>query len=78
MLGYAEGSTACAVLVALGEHEITLSEFIDAIEPLTSEALMVMASALRSVTGQSDETEERLSVARTLCSQFASAARVLS
>jgi len=71
-----EGRTACAALVALDGHEITLGEFTEAIEPLTSEALQVLGTALRKPYGEYDE--ERLQVARMVCFKRATAARILS
>jgi hypothetical protein len=63
----------------MDEHEITIDEFVDAIELLTPEALQVIATALRSCAeAQSFRGRQQLWRARAVCSQLASATRVLS
>jgi len=63
----------------MDEHEITIDEFVDAIELLTPEALQVIATALRSCSAaQSFRGQQQLWRARAVCSQLASATRVLS
>lgn len=75
----ADSRTACSLLVAMDEHEITIDEFVDAIELLTPEALQVIATALRSCAAeQSFRGQQQLWRARAVCSQLASATRVLS
>jgi len=74
----ADSRTACALLVAIDEHEITFSEFSDAIELLTPEALQVIATALRSCVSVDPGVDRQLKQARTICSRLASATRVLS
>ena len=74
----AESRTACALLVAMDEHEITMHEFADAIDLLTPEALQVMATALRSCTPINPRGEMQIMRARHICSRLAAATRVLS
>ena len=75
----ADSRTACSLLVAMDEHEITIDEFVDAIELLTPEALQVIATALRSCAAvQSFRGQEQLWRAREVCSHLASTTRVLS
>lgn len=73
-----ESRTACALLVAMDEHEITIDEFSDAIELLTPEALQVIATALRSCAFVDRMEEKQLRKARRICSRLAAATRVLS
>lgn len=74
----ADSRTACALLVAIDEHEITFSEFIDGIELLTPEALQVIATALRSCVPVDPGMGQQLKRARNICTRLASATRVLS
>jgi hypothetical protein len=76
--GEAESRTACAVLVAIDEHEITIGEFADAVDLLTPEALQVIATALRSCAEMEPRHAEQIWRAQKICSQLASATRVLS
>jgi len=76
--GNAESRTACALLVAMDEHEITIDEFADAIELLTPEALQVIATALRSCAIFDLPSAEQIWRAQTICSRLAAANRVLS
>ena len=76
--GDAESRTACALLVAIDEREITIDEFADAIELLTPEALQVIATALRFCTVDNPRDAEQIWRAYTICSRLAAATRVLS
>ena len=71
-----ESRTMCALLVAIDQHEITLGEFNDAVGPLTSEALQVIATVLRNCAVL-DPHGEHLWRARRLCSELAAATRNL-
>ena len=75
--GQAESRTACAILVAMDEHEITIDEFADAIELLTPEALQVIATALRGCTVLDPRAAAHLQRARTMCARLAAANRML-
>lgn len=75
--GDAESRTACAILVAMDEHEITIGEFADAIELLTPEALQVIATALRGCAVLEPGRAQQIERARTICSRLAEANRVL-
>ena len=74
--GDVESRTVCALLVAMAPHEITLNEFAEAVGPLTSEALQVIATALRSCA--LDHAGEHLWRARKLCSGMDAATRNLT
>jgi hypothetical protein len=74
--GNVESRTVCALLVAIDQHEITLNEFRDAVGPLTSEALQVIATALRNRAAL-DPGGDQLWRARKLCSELAAATRNL-
>ena len=76
--GDAESRTACALLVAMDEREITIDEFADAIELLTPEALQVIATALRSCAVDDARDAEHIWRAQRICSRLASATRILS
>lgn len=65
-------------MVAMDEHEITIDEFVEAIELLTPEALQVIATALRSCAAVHPFRGQQLWRARDVCSQLASATRALS
>jgi hypothetical protein len=71
-----ESRTVCALLVAIDQHEITLNEFRDAVGPLTSEALQVIATMLRNCATL-DADGDQLWHARKLCSELATATRNL-
>jgi hypothetical protein len=71
-----ESRTVCALLVAIDQHEITLNEFAEAVGPLTSEALQVIATALRN-SAALDPYGEHVWRARKLCSELAAATRNL-
>ena len=73
--GDVESRTVCALLVAIDQHEITLKEFTEAVGPLTSEALQVIATALRSCALENGG--EPLWRARKLCTELAAATRNL-
>jgi hypothetical protein len=74
--GNVENRTVCAILVAIDQHEITLNEFRDAVGPLTSEALQVIATALRNCAAL-DSDGDQLWRARKLCSELAATTRNL-
>ena len=76
--GDAESRTACALLVAIDEREITIDEFADAIELLTPEALQVIATALRCCTVDDPRDAKNIGRAYSICSRLAAATRVLS
>jgi hypothetical protein len=76
--GETEVRLACALVSALDDREITLSEFEEGLEHLTPEAVQVIATALRACGGADDTCFERLRAAYFLCSRIASSARVLS
>ncbi len=76
--GKAENRTVCALLLAIDEQEITLNEFAEAVGPLTSEALQVIATALRSCTVFEPRRQRQVQRAREICSQLAASSRVLS
>ena len=75
--GDSESRTACAILVAMDEREITMDEFTDAIELLTPEALQVIATALRGCTVLDQRSAKQIERARIICSRLAAANRVL-
>jgi hypothetical protein len=60
----------------MDQHEITLNEFAEAVGPLTSEALQVIATALRSCA--LEQAGDHLWRARKLCSGLAAATRNLN
>ena len=75
--GDSESRTACALLVAMDEHEITIDEFAEAIDLLTPEALQVIATALRSCAVLDPRRAIRIQRARTICARLAAANRGL-
>lgn len=80
MLGRAqlEATRVGAIVVALEQEEITLDEFAEVIRSLTAESIQVIGCLLRNWADWTCNDQERLECARTVCSQFASKARVLS
>ena len=74
--GNVQNRTVCALLVAIDQHEITLNEFRDAVGPLTSEALQVIATALRNYAAL-DPAGDHLWRARRLCTELAATTRNL-
>jgi hypothetical protein len=70
------GSRAYAVLSAYFEHEITLRELIDCVEPLTAEEALVMASVLSGI-GEEGATDAKRQAARMCCLRLASSRRAL-
>jgi hypothetical protein len=80
MLGLdnAESSRACALIAALDAREITLDEFADAIQPLTSEALQVTATVLSLHEIANGDYNRRRTSANVLCRRLASVVRNLS
>jgi hypothetical protein len=79
MIGRAqeEATRVQDIVVALEQQEITIGEFSDVIASLTSESIQVIGALLRNWSDP-ESNAERVSVARTLCREFASAVRVLS
>lgn len=73
-----EVQLACALVSALDTREITLSEFADGLSALTSEAVQVIATALRACGGPDETGFERLFAAHQMCEKIAGASRVLS
>ena len=61
---------------ALDDKEITLQEFAEAVQPLTSEALQVIATVLAADPDR--ESGPRVWAARRLCAELAAATRCLS
>jgi hypothetical protein len=76
--GEVEVQLACALVSALDNQEITLSEFADGLTALTSEAVQVIATALRACGGPDETGFERLNTAYQMCRKIAGASRVLS
>lgn len=76
--GETEVQAACALVSALDEKEITLSEFEEALGHLTSEAVQVMATALRACGGPDETGWDRFRIAYFMCSRIAGHNRVLS
>jgi len=74
----ADSRTACAVLVAMDEREITLDEFTQAVIPLTSEALQVLATVLHGCAVVNPAGLSHLWHARNICSRLADATRILN
>jgi hypothetical protein len=70
-----ESSRACVLIAALDAREITISEFADAIQPLTSEALQVIATMLSLRQIATGDCNWRANSARTICSRWASSMR---
>jgi hypothetical protein len=70
------GSRAYAVLSAFCDHEITLRELVDCVEPLTAEEALVMASVLSGLDEEGG-TDAKRQAARMCCLRFASCRRTL-
>jgi hypothetical protein len=62
----------------MDEHEITLLEFTEQVSHLTSEAVQVIATALRACGGPDESGLERLRAAYLICNRIAGHSRVLS
>jgi hypothetical protein len=79
MLGWraTQPSRACALITALDEHEITIQEFLEAIEPLSSEVKQVIATCMHKVGDLDREPLERWRAARIACAAAAAATRNL-
>ena len=79
MLGWRaiQPSRAFALITALDEHEITVQEFIEAIEPLSSEVKQVIATCMHRAGDLDREPLERWRAARVACARAAAASRNL-
>jgi hypothetical protein len=73
----AEGKRAFALIDALEESEITTSEFAEAIQTLSSEALSVTAAILSIRSASVRDRLPRLWKASLLCRQASAAVRNL-
>jgi hypothetical protein len=73
-----EATRMRALVIALEQEEITLSEFSDVARSLSPETVQVIALLLRDWDDLSSEERERLGAARILCSRIASSRRALS
>lgn len=73
-----EVQLACALVSALDNQEITLSEFADGLAALTSEAVQVIATALRACGGPDETGFDKLFAAHEMCRKIAGTSRVLS
>ncbi len=76
--GDVESRTVSALLLAMDDREITLAEFADVVEPLTPEALQVIATALRSCVPIDSHSQQQFWRAHSICSRRAAATRILS
>jgi hypothetical protein len=76
---FGESGRACALVVALNEHEITSEEFVDAVKPLSAEEMQVIATILQDYVEQSDGCiVSSLRSARRICLQLATTLRQAS
>jgi hypothetical protein len=64
-------------MAALDEHEITVQEFLDAVEPLSSEVKQVIATCMHHIGDLDREPLERWRAARIGCAAAAATSRNL-
>lgn len=69
---------ACTLIHALHDREITMLEFTDALRPVSSEALQVVSTFLRSSDDMDSESLARLRTIRSICRSLAAKTRCLS
>jgi hypothetical protein len=77
MLGWRaiQPSRACVLITALEEHEITVQEFLEAIEPLSSEVKQVIATCMHKIGDLDREPLPRWRAARAACAKSAADSR---
>jgi hypothetical protein len=68
----------CALFGALQDEELTLSELVDAVTDLPSEAVQVLGSVIADYLRQNPDTPGRLARAREICFCQAATSRQLS
>jgi hypothetical protein len=71
----AESRAISALLSGLKEEQLTLREIEDLMLPLTAEGMQLAAHLLGAYTSGCEHVTARMSSARSLCYQAASAAR---